>query len=238
MSRVADPTARISLLRAAEEIFAKKGLESTKVEDITRLAGVSKGAFYLHFTGKQEVFLHVVEAFLARCGSILRPPSPEVLDHKEGQAIAEYGVDESVELFEFLWQNRAILAILHTCTGPHAYLFEAFHRELLSNARGWVELFMRRGIYRSDLEPELVATLIVGAHGELAKAMLASEQKPPLRDWLLATNRVFSLGLTADRRESTIPRAPASRVTLPTSDASARAGAPPRRVSRARRSSG
>ena len=74
MSRVADPTARISLLRAAEEVFAKKGLESAKVEEIARLAGVSKGAFYLHFSGKEEAFLQVVEAFLARCGSLLRSP--------------------------------------------------------------------------------------------------------------------------------------------------------------------
>lgn len=240
MSRVADPTARISLLRAAEEVFAKKGLESAKVEEIARLAGVSKGAFYLHFAGKEEAFLQVVEAFLARCGSLLRSPSAELLDSKQGQDIAECGVDENVELFEFLWQNRAILAILHTCKGDYAYLFEAFHRDLLSNAKGWVELFMRRGLYRADLDPQLVATLVVGAHGELAKAMLASERKPPLRDWLLATHRVFALGLTADHKASTIPRAPSSRVTLPTSESSRgglRAGGA-RRAPRPRRPSG
>ena len=43
MSRVADPTTRISLLRAAEEVFAKKGLEAAKVEDIAKRAGCSKG---------------------------------------------------------------------------------------------------------------------------------------------------------------------------------------------------
>ncbi len=215
MSRVADPTARISLLRAAEEVFAKKGLDAAKVEEIARLAGVSKGAFYLHFEGKEEAFLHVVEAFLARCGSLLHAPSPQLLDQFHGADLAECGVDEGVELYEFLWQNRAILAILHTCKGDYAYLFEAFRRDLHGNMKGWVELFIERGVYRSDLDPQLVATLMVGAHGELAKAMLASEKKPPLRDWLLATHRVFYLGLTADLKPAA-PPAPTSRVTLPT----------------------
>ena len=75
MSRVADPTTRISLLRAAEEVFAKKGLEAAKVEDIAKRAGCSKGAFYLHFEGKEEAFLQVVESFLARCDGMVAEPA-------------------------------------------------------------------------------------------------------------------------------------------------------------------
>lgn len=213
MSRTADPTTRISLLRAAEEIFARKGLDATKVEEIAKQAGVSKGAFYLHFETKEEIFLHVVEAFLARCGSMLRSPAAAHELPERAEDLVDCGVEETVELYEFLWQNRAIMAILQTCTGEHAYLLEAFRKDLHANTKAWIELFMARGLYRADLDPNLVATLLVGAHNELATAMLASEKKPPLRDWLLATHRFFYFGLS--KNPGVVPTAPSSRVALP-----------------------
>ncbi len=197
MSRVADPRTRIALLRAAEEVFAKKGLDSAKVEEIAKLAGVSKGAFYLHFEGKEEAFLHVVEAFLARCGSMIPQPSEHLVPTRT-EELMEMGLEQDVQMFEFLWQNRAILAILHTCNGQYAYLFNAFRKEAHQSARRWIEFLVERGVYRKDLDPHLTATLMVGAHGELAEAMLQSDKKPPLRDWLLASRRIFCLGLAAD----------------------------------------
>ncbi len=195
MSRVADPTTRISLLRAAEEVFAKKGLEAAKVEDIAKRAGCSKGAFYLHFEGKEEAFLQVVESFLARCDGMVAEPA-DLPDSAE--ALMELGLEQDVQLFEFLWQNRDLLSILHTCQGQYAYLFEAFHRELRGKVRRWIVALVDRGLYRKDLDVELVATLTVGAFDALANAMLQSEKKPPLREWLVAARRVFSIGLAAD----------------------------------------
>ena len=66
MSRTPDLMAPVALLRTAEEVFAEKGLEGARVEEIARRAKVSKGAFYLHFESKEEAFREVVESFLAR----------------------------------------------------------------------------------------------------------------------------------------------------------------------------
>src|SRR5665647_1101621 len=65
MSRTSDPNARANLLAAAEAAFVRAGLEGAKVEDITRRAGLSKGAFYLHFRGKDDAFRQLVEAMVA-----------------------------------------------------------------------------------------------------------------------------------------------------------------------------
>ena len=75
MSRIADPRTKIELLRAAESVFAEHGLAASKVEHITARAGVSKGAFYLHFESKEEAFRQLLESFLAHLSSTLRPPS-------------------------------------------------------------------------------------------------------------------------------------------------------------------
>src|SRR5687768_17315542 len=54
---------RSKLLQKGREYFEKYGLRKTNVEDLTRAAGISKGAFYLFFDSKEELFLEILEAF-------------------------------------------------------------------------------------------------------------------------------------------------------------------------------
>ena len=44
------------LLDAALVVFSKKGYSSTRLEDIAKQAGVTRGAFYWHFKNKSDVF--------------------------------------------------------------------------------------------------------------------------------------------------------------------------------------
>ena len=64
MPRVADPTVRESLLRAGRTVLGRGGLRGSRVADITTEAGVSKGAFYLHFDSKGALFREVALRFL------------------------------------------------------------------------------------------------------------------------------------------------------------------------------
>ena len=48
-------TALPSILRSAVDLFATKGVDRTTVRDVAAAAGVSEGALYRHFRGKQEL---------------------------------------------------------------------------------------------------------------------------------------------------------------------------------------
>ncbi len=50
------------VLDAALEVFASKGFEQGRLEDVARLVGVTKPALYLHFASKQTL----LEALVAR----------------------------------------------------------------------------------------------------------------------------------------------------------------------------
>jgi AcrR family transcriptional regulator len=56
---------RANILSAAQKLFAKSGYDGTGVAEICTTAGVSKGAFYHHFQTKQDVFLALLEDWLA-----------------------------------------------------------------------------------------------------------------------------------------------------------------------------
>jgi AcrR family transcriptional regulator len=60
MGRVAGVTAaetRERLLRAAADVFARRGYDGTRVADIAAAAGVSNGALYAHFGSKAELLV-------------------------------------------------------------------------------------------------------------------------------------------------------------------------------------
>jgi AcrR family transcriptional regulator len=65
MGRVAGVTAaetRERLLRAAADVFARRGYDGTRVADIAATAGVSNGALYAHFGSKAELLVAALRA--------------------------------------------------------------------------------------------------------------------------------------------------------------------------------
>ena len=71
---------RSRILVAAVTEFADQGYEGTAVVEICRRAEVSKGAFYHHFSSKQELFLELLEHWLssidARLAELQSDPKP------------------------------------------------------------------------------------------------------------------------------------------------------------------
>ncbi len=49
------------LIEAAERLFIRKGFDDASVEQISEMAGYSRGAFYSNFDNKEQVFLAVID---------------------------------------------------------------------------------------------------------------------------------------------------------------------------------
>jgi AcrR family transcriptional regulator len=52
---------RRQIRERSKRLFEAHGLRKTSVDDITRAAGISKGAFYLFYASKEELFLEIME---------------------------------------------------------------------------------------------------------------------------------------------------------------------------------
>ena len=49
------------ILDAALEVFVKKGYSETRMDDIVKKSGLSKGAIYHHYKSKRDLFLSLIE---------------------------------------------------------------------------------------------------------------------------------------------------------------------------------
>ena len=54
-------TLRAQLREKGKKLFEKQGLKKTSVDELTEAVGISKGAFYLFYDSKEELFLEILE---------------------------------------------------------------------------------------------------------------------------------------------------------------------------------
>src|SRR5918996_2488776 len=70
--RLAREERRARLLEAARHLFGERGYRDTEVEELARLAGVTKPILYRHFPGgKVEVFMAVIDEHVTRLMRVL-----------------------------------------------------------------------------------------------------------------------------------------------------------------------
>jgi AcrR family transcriptional regulator len=199
MARRPRPGTHDALLDAAREEFARRGLAGARVEDIASRAGISKGAFYLHFRTKDAAFEEILQRFLGAFEDhALR--RDEIACAAPGDPLeleAECAAD--VELLELLWRNRHVLAALDGAAGSR-------YRALVDPLRRRLHAFVTRRILarqgpgglRTDVDPRVVADIVVGSYGDLARRMAEMKQKPDLAAWTRSLLLVLFEGMRAD----------------------------------------
>jgi AcrR family transcriptional regulator len=187
MARPSDPNAKIKLIAACEAVFVARGLEAAKVEEITQKAGLSKGSFYNHFESKDDAFRYLVEAMVARMAVYLEAipaDCPGEIGDIEG--FCDHWVNNDLQVFEFIWQNRGLMSLLLEGGSCAAYrhLVDEFADRARMKMRAFLESAIRQGLYRADLDLDLTSSFIAGAYDRLARQIVRQRHRPDLRAML------------------------------------------------------
>ena len=119
---------RLALRDAALRCFERKGFAGTQIADVTALAGVAKGTFYVHFTDKESLLDGVLTDFIARLAEVVRPVL-SVASRAPLEYTVEHAARASVALFRE--ERERMTALL----GPHNGRVGAFEGAMYE-ARG------------------------------------------------------------------------------------------------------
>jgi AcrR family transcriptional regulator len=218
MARPADPNARASLISAARAEFVKKGLRGARIEDITAACGLSKGAFYLHFSSKEALFGEVVgevkaaidvlaqermervERFFAGHGPL---EARDLLERSERyEQLVQLETELDRRTLELMWDYRDVMHVL--LRGSQGTDFEPLFWVLVDREVERVATDFQRlqgsQACRTDVSPPLFGTVIVGTYALLIQQMSRMQEKPDLAGWARDLQRLFREG--AMRRDA------------------------------------
>lgn len=138
------------IVAAALEVFAEKGFAAARLDDIAARAGVSKGALYLYFETKQELFAAVVRDAIS--------PNIAVV---EATAAA---IDLPFAQTSRLLLGRAADLLATSPVGPVAKMVIAESRNFPELARVWHD--------------EVVSRVLAVMSGLIARAQARGEIRP------------------------------------------------------------
>ncbi len=151
---------RERLLEAASRLFAERGFEATRPQDIAREADVAIGTFYLHFADRREAF----EAFTARAATELmeraRTRAPDNGNFEARlrctlESLLDY-MDEKPGVVRAAFADEAVIG---SAPGAHA---ESLRERLAQGLASGLELGMARGEILGDYDPLLISHGVVG----------------------------------------------------------------------------
>jgi AcrR family transcriptional regulator len=200
MARPPRPDAHEALLDSARHEFGRVGLERARVEDIARRAGVSKGAFYLHFRTKDDAFREMLQRFLGALEDHARRREVQERvwrDVEGGSApdrlarVLDAECAEDLALLELMWRHRQITAALDGAGKPYRDLVAALRRKMHGLVVNRLELRQRAGVLRPDLDPHVLGEIVVSCYEDLGRRMADMRDKPDLAAW----TRTFLLAL-------------------------------------------
>jgi len=153
------------VLDAALDLFIEKGFAGTRVEEIAKRAGLSKGAVYLYFPSKEAI----MEGLVRRAVVPIAETAGQALASFEGTPREAF-----MMLFRLMSQNLAnprVLAIPKLIVREVAKFPELaamYRREVIERALPVVVEVIRRGVENGvfrPVDPELAVRSVLGPVG-------------------------------------------------------------------------
>jgi AcrR family transcriptional regulator len=87
------------ILNAAEQVFTKKGLDQTRMDDIAKKTGLSKGTLYLYFKSKDDLIIAILDRIFQGAFKQLDARKKDQLSAAE--AVAQF-TEEAIRDYKYM----------------------------------------------------------------------------------------------------------------------------------------
>lgn len=141
-----DPVKRQKILDGAQQVFLSMGFDAASMNDITRVAGVSKSTIYVYFESKDELFETLCEQHRSVLFSHITAINGEALTSRE--SLVAYGVAlvTLVTSDMVISAQRTILGVTERKPEMGVRFYERGPRRGLLVLKNYVEMLEKRGL--------------------------------------------------------------------------------------------
>jgi AcrR family transcriptional regulator len=169
--------ARDRIVEAALEVFTKKGYHDTTMDDIAERLGVSKGALYLYFKSKEELYRAILNARFHNLTDLLRSTA------SDGQTPAK----TCEEFFEDLTKDSSSLGhsfevISEASRNPVlAKVVRENYRDTVEVIEQCLKEWRREGSFRKDIDTHMLAEGLVALFDGLMVCLAIGIERPEVK---------------------------------------------------------
>ena len=139
---------RRRLLRAAAEVFLEKGYEGATAKEIAERSGISTGAPFLPFGGKEGVLLELVKMMFGRqFGTADEMAAPF------GDPLLIYGIEIGIQMniIELSEPLRELYVAAYSLPSPSKYIYEQMDQRLERTFAGYLPQLERKDFYELEI---------------------------------------------------------------------------------------
>jgi AcrR family transcriptional regulator len=146
---------RARILAAAEEIFGRHGYHDASISEITKLAGVAQGSFYVHFSSKRAIFEELIRTRGEEMRAELRAASRGLRVRAE---IERAGFRA---FFAWIAQHRWLYRVVRLAEFVDPALREHWYRTFADQYIDALARTMKNG-ETQPVDPEVLAWAVMG----------------------------------------------------------------------------
>jgi TetR/AcrR family transcriptional regulator len=158
----ASPDAVERILAAAETLFSEQGFDAVSMNTVAEAAGVCKANVFHHFTSKNDLYVAVLRNACHDAGQRLDELSSDALPIAD--RFAQFARAHMKTILEHDQVTRLTLReLLRGDTGHGQELAEKVYGEKFSRFVAILRAGQSAGALRHDIDPAVVATVLLGA---------------------------------------------------------------------------
>ncbi len=170
--------AKRRIVSVALDVFAEKGYDQTTMEDIGNRLGVSKGALYLYFKSKEELFRAITEQSQDQLRELLRDSFQERNLLKGADAFLDSALSPEYRsnlylTFEFISEASR--------NDELREMLKDDHDNDLAAIRAFLQDQRAQGIIRPDIDIHILSFGIVGLYYGLRASLIIGDDEAEIR---------------------------------------------------------
>lgn len=191
---------KISLIEAGMKLFAEQGYHLTSIQEIAEEAGISKGAFYLYFTSKEDFIVTAIQYFYTKLTkqidtAHLPEKSPEdnfadqintvmkfIFQHRnfiimylrEDISIGDQAVQilQQLKTDNYHWLKQNVAAI-------YGNKIDRYMNDLVTQIEGLISGFVEKIVIDGiQIDQDRIGPYLINRLDEMVKGMLAKKEQP------------------------------------------------------------
>jgi TetR/AcrR family fatty acid metabolism transcriptional regulator len=191
---------RDAILRAATEVFARRGFFQAQVADVAKAAGVAAGTVYLYFRSKDDILVSIFERTMREAIADGRTALDGVSDPRERlRRVARLHLER-------LGRDRDLAIVFQVELRQSTKFMERFSstylRDYIGMIRDSIAQGQQCGLFRADINPTMAAKVFFGALDEMATNWILSRRRYSLTNEADSVLDLFVNGVTANRPRS------------------------------------